>query len=109
MAKKVEVNKSEAIRGYLKEHPTASNKEVSEGLSQQGITVSTNLIATVKGNGKKRRKKAKKEVAAATTTNGGLNIAQVKAAFRFLKECGDTAAAKAALSAADELKKVAVV
>ena len=98
------VNKTQAVRDYLKANRKATNKEVAEALTAKGIAVSANYVATIKTHSKRRRR-AVKTVVAAT----GLNIAQIKAAFRFIKECGDTAAAKAALSAADDLKKLAVV
>lgn len=101
---KPEVNKSQAVRDFLKANRKATNKEVAEALTAKGIAVNANYVATIKTHSKKRRK-AVKTVVAST----GLNIAQIKAAFRFIKECGDTAAAKAALSAADDLKKLAVV
>ena len=103
MGKKPEVNKSQAVRDYIKANRTAANKEVAEALSAKGIDVSPNYVATIKAHSKKRRK-AVKTVVAST----GVDIAKIKAAFHFLKECGDLGTAKAALAAADDLKKLVV-
>jgi hypothetical protein len=104
------VNKTQAVKDYYKAHPQASNQEVIAALAKDSISVTTNYVSSIKSLGKKKGKKSAKKAIAATapTTNGGLNLAQVKAAFRFIKECGDVGAAKAALSAADELKKLVV-
>jgi hypothetical protein len=103
MAKKREVNKSQKVRDYLKEHPGAGNKEVSETLTKQGVKVSPNYVATVKGKSKvvhKKRRQAVRKVVAKT----GVGVPQMKAAFALLKECGSGAAAKEALAAAEELR-----
>ncbi|HEX4129227.1 MAG TPA: hypothetical protein VHZ24_04235 [Pirellulales bacterium] len=51
------VNKSEAIREYLKAHPTKMPKEVAEDLTAKGIPVSAQMVSTIKSKGKvgKRR------------------------------------------------------
>ena len=101
MAKKQGVNKSQAVRDYLKEHRGAQNKEVAEALTKAGIPMKADYVATVKGNMKKKRKAVKKVVA-----KTGIGIPQIKAAFAFLRECGSLAAAKQALAAAEEIKKL---
>ena len=101
---KPEVSKSDAIRGYLREHPTASSKEVSEGLAAQGITASTSLIAMVKGKGKRRRRKVMGVVAAVAPT--GIGVPEIKAGLSFIKSVGSMDAAKQALAAAVEIKKI---
>jgi len=101
MEKKPEVSKAQAVRDYLKSHRGASNKEVSVGLKAQGVTVTPNHVANIKGKSKKRRK-AVKTVVAST----GVDIAQIKAAFGLLKMCGSLGGAKGALNAAEEIKKL---
>jgi len=101
MAKKEGKTKAQAVREYLRLHGKATNKEVSEGLKAEGITVTPNHVATIKATSKKRRR-AVKTVVAST----GLDIAQIKAAFGLLKLCGSLAAAKAALAAAEEIRKM---
>lgn len=39
---------SQSIRDYLHEHPGSTTREVIEGLAEQGIKVSGNLVANVK-------------------------------------------------------------
>ncbi len=102
---KTEVNKTQAVRDYLGQHRNARRKEVVEALKAQGITVTASYVGTIKAKSKTRRKARRKAVRQVVATTG-INMAQIKAAFHFIKECGDVAAAKAALSAADELKKL---
>lgn len=104
----VKVNKSEAVRNYLKEHPGTQNKEVAEALSKQGIKMAPEYVATVKGNmkakkGKRRRRHQAAEVASVKT---GIGIPEIKAAFALLKHCGSVAQAKEALASAVEIQKI---
>jgi hypothetical protein len=48
MVEKKEVNKSQAIRDYLKEHPDTGSKDVADALTKQGIEVSPNFVAIIK-------------------------------------------------------------
>lgn len=48
MADEKKVNKSEAIRNYLKTNPEAGPKEVKEALGKQGIEVSDGLVSNIK-------------------------------------------------------------
>ena len=71
MAEKPEINKSQAIRDYYKANPKAKAQEVVDALGKKGITVTTNLVSTVKSTHNKKhaaRKAAKSQVAGATTT-----------------------------------------
>jgi hypothetical protein len=66
-----EVNKSEAIRGFLKEHPKATSTEAIKTLAAKGIKVKASLFYFVKGNLKgrnSRRKKARQMVANVSAT-----------------------------------------
>jgi hypothetical protein len=58
MSKKAAVNKSQAVRNYLSDHPQAMPKEVQAALAEQGINVSRVLVSTVKATLPKRRRKA---------------------------------------------------
>ena len=104
----VKVNKSEAVRTYLKEHPGTANKDVAEALSKQGITMAPDYVATVKGNMKAKRGKRKRRQTAATamSVKTGVGIPEIKAAFELLKHCGSIALAKEALAAAVEIQKI---
>lgn len=110
------VTKTDAVRKFLKEHPTATNKEVSDGLQAQGITVTTNHVGNIKVTLRKRRKRtaaAKPAVAHVThATQGehgvGVGVAEIKAGLVFLKTIGSVALAKEALASAEEIRKIVV-
>jgi hypothetical protein len=104
VAKEDEVNKSQAIRDYLKANKKAKAQEVVDALAKEGIPVSIGLVTTVKSKSKRRRRAVKEVVAAAAPT--GIGIPEIKAAFAFLKAVGGVAMAKEALAAALEIKKV---
>src|ERR1019366_10327718 len=89
MAKAKSVNKSEAIRGALKELPDAKAKEIVAHLKGKGVEVSEQLVYQVKKMSKKKmpgRKPGRKpaKVAAPSSSNGrlgvGASIAVAKAA-----------------------------
>jgi hypothetical protein len=67
MAKKEKVNKSQAVRDYVKANRTATNKEVADALTKKGIKVTANYVATLKSQAK-RKQRARK--AAATPVAG---------------------------------------
>ena len=45
---KPQVNKTQAVRDYLKDHPGAINKEVAAALTKQGITITPAHVAAIK-------------------------------------------------------------
>ena len=102
--KKPEVSKSQAIRDYYKANKKAKSSEVVEALAKEGITVTTGLVNTVKSSHNKRRKAVKQVVAAAAPT--GIGVPEIKAALTFLKSVGSVSAAKQALAAAEEIRKI---
>ena len=65
MAKKPRVNKTQAVRDYLKDHPGAWNKEIAAALTKQGIKITTGHVANIKASISKARttKKASKKPA----------------------------------------------
>ncbi|MEL6896759.1 MAG: hypothetical protein AAFP90_11700 [Planctomycetota bacterium] len=103
MAKKGELNKSEAIRIYVGKNPKASAKEVQKALkAEQGIDVSIQMIYTTKSNAKRgktgktgRRGRPRKTTTAAT-------VATVAAAPK-AKKPGRPAKAAASGTSAMEL------
>jgi hypothetical protein len=68
MAKKRTVNKSQAVRDYMKAHPTATSGEIAAALKKQGIKIAPNYAANLKSkigkNGNGKKKPAKKEAPA---------------------------------------------
>jgi hypothetical protein len=69
MAKKEKVNKSQAVRDYIKANREATNKEVADALTKKGIKVNPNYVATLKSQAKRKRN-ARKAAAAATPVAG---------------------------------------
>ncbi len=107
MAKKPEVNKSQAIRDIFTANKKAKTSEVIEALKAKGITVTPNLVTTVKSKLIKRRKRrrAVKTVVAAVAPTG-IGVKEIKMALTFIKAVGSVAAAKQAFAAAEEIKKI---
>ena len=75
-----------------------------DALGKKGITVTANLVTTVKSKHKRRR--AVKKVVENVVAEGGVGVPEIKAAFAFLKAAGNVAVAKEALAAAVEIKKI---
>jgi hypothetical protein len=48
MAKKQKVNKSQAVRDYLKTHPRAMSGEIATALTKQGIKITPGHVANIK-------------------------------------------------------------
>ena len=63
MAKKQKLNKSQAVRDYLRANHQATNQEVADALAKKGIKVTANYVATLKSQAKRKRQARK----AATT------------------------------------------
>jgi hypothetical protein len=101
MPKKNEVNKSQAVREYLKANRKAKNQEVVDALAKKGVTISVNYVANIKATHNKRRRAARKVVA-----KGGIGIPEVKAALAFLKVARSVAAATQALKVAQEIREI---
>ena len=93
------MNKSQAIRDYLKANKKAKAQEVVDALKKQGIETTVNYVTNLKSKSKARRRKVK-EVVENVVAEGGVGIPEIKAAFAFLKATGSVAVAKQALAAA---------
>jgi len=66
MAKKQKVNKTQAVRDYLKDHPKAMSGEIAAALTKQGITINPGHAANIKtqiNKGRTVKKAAKKQAA----------------------------------------------
>jgi hypothetical protein len=55
MAKKQKVNKSQAVRDYLKKHPNAMSGEIAAALTKQGVRITSGYVANIKTGIKKKR------------------------------------------------------
>ena len=62
MAKKPKVNKTQAVREYLKANPQATPKETAAALSKKGVKITTGHVSNIKSTLKKVRR-AKKAAA----------------------------------------------
>ena len=98
------VNKLQAARDYLKAHKKARNAEVVAALAKEGITITPSYVGNIKAKSKKRRRAVKQVVAAVAPT--GIGVKEIKEALTFIKTVGSEAAAKQALAAAVEIKKI---
>jgi hypothetical protein len=101
MAKKPQVNKTQAVKEYLKVNPKAKNQAVVDALAKKSVTVSPNYVATIKATHNRRRQAARSVVA-----KGGVGIPEVKAALAFLKVMGTVAKANKALAVAQEIREI---
>jgi len=101
VGKKPEVNKTQAVRDYLKANKKAKNSEVVEALGKQGITITSNYVSNIKATHNKRRLVVKKAVA-----NGDIGIPEIKAALAFIKAIGSVAAARQSLAVAQEIREI---
>ncbi len=101
MAKSEGVNKSQSIRDYYKAHPKAKTSEVVEALAKDRISVSANLVTTVKSKHNTRRRAVKKVVA-----KGGVGVPELKAALALIKLTGSLKAATQALAVAQEIRDI---
>lgn len=63
MAKKQKVNKSQAVRDYVRENRKATNQEVADALTKKGIKVTANYVATLKSQAKRKQQARKAAVA----------------------------------------------
>ena len=71
MAKKQKVNKTQAVRDYLKTHPKAMSGEIAKALNKQGVDITPGHVANIKTSINKSRtakKAAKKQAAVETPT-----------------------------------------
>lgn len=101
MAKKEKVNKTHAVREYLKANRKAKNQEVVDALAKRGIKITANYVANIKVTSNKRRQAARKVVA-----RGHVGIPEVKAALALLKVTKSVAAATKALAVAQEIREI---
>ena len=98
-----EVNKTQAVRDYLKANKKAKARKWSMPWRSRASRSRSSYVRTIKAKHKKRRRAVKQDVVVA---KGGVGIPEIKAALAFLKAIGSVAVAKQALAVAVEIKKV---
>ena len=101
------VNKTQAVRNYLKEHRGALPVAVSEALKAQGVDVDPKYVSNIKFQMgiKKRRKKAAAPVAAAETTvpKDAISLSALVEAKKLAAKLGSVETAKRAIMALAQL------
>jgi hypothetical protein len=102
-AAKPEVNKSQAIRDYLKANRKAMPKAVVEALKGQGIEVSSQMVSTVKFTmqQKKGGKKKQQKGGGKAASNGQAEMVSLNAlidAKKLIDKVGSIEKVKAALA-----------
>jgi hypothetical protein len=102
MAKKERVNKTQAVRAYLKAHPQAVSSEIAAALTKQGIKITPGHVANIKTKIKNKRlaRKAAKPVAEVpagpvaaaaekpTKPTDAITLEQIKAVGQMVKSVG---------------------
>lgn len=98
MAKKQRINKSQAVRDYLKSHPKAMSGEIATELNKQGVKVTPNYVSSVKTKLKKTHKtktakqpavvETSEPVVASTPKAGTISVEQVKKVSQLMKTLG---------------------
>jgi hypothetical protein len=102
--KPASINKGKAVRDYMNSNPRAKRSQVVAALAEQGIHVSASYVSGIAAKKKKRRQAVKTVVQAR-----GVGVPELKAAIALLKVCETMTAAKEALVAAEEIKKMVAV
>ena len=95
------MNKTQAVRDYLRAHKKAKNAEVVEALGKRGITITANYVGNIKATHNTRRRAVRNVVA-----KGGIGVPEIKLALTFIKSIGSVAAAKKALDVAQEIRAI---
>jgi hypothetical protein len=101
MAKREGVSKTKAVLDYWREHPEAKAKAIAEALTKAGTPITAGYVANIKSKHKKQRRAVK-----AVVEERGVSVSEIKAAMNLLKVCETPAAAKEALSAAEEIRRM---
>src|SRR5687768_11132505 len=112
------VNKSEAIREYLKQNSNAAPKDVAAALQAQGVKVSSQLVSNVKttlGKRAKGRRAARRVVGrrgaarrgarrAGRVGVGAISVQNLMDAKRVIEQVGSVEAVRKALDALESLR-----
>ncbi|MFC1757603.1 hypothetical protein ACFL2H_02405 [Planctomycetota bacterium] len=100
------INKSQAVRDYLKGNPNDGPKAISIALKERGISVEPNFVSNIKlkvkkANGEMPKKRGRpKAVSSAPVASNGKHYADLVAAAEFIHACGGIQPAKEALAVA---------
>lgn len=101
------VNKSQAIRDALRDHPDKSPKEIADMLAAEGMKVNAQYVSTIKSNAKiKSVRKIEKARPSLFTPVSRLTVNEnpITSAAQFIRSCGGYTQACEALASIGELK-----
>jgi len=87
---KEKVNKSQAVRDYVRANRKATNKEVADALTKKGIKVTANYVATLKSQAKKKRRARKAAAAQPAATAAPASSAPATAPAPAAPKPGET-------------------
>ena len=93
------VNKAQAVRDFVRDHPRAKTSTIADALAKQGMSITAAYVSKIKSTGRKRGRPP-----GSVTATPGVGIPEVKAALALIKACGSPRAAKKALAAAVQIK-----
>ena len=97
---KAKINKSAAVRDYLKSHPGAKGKEVADALKAQGIKISANYVSVIKSKKVAKAHRRRSGAAQGISSPGG----QIEAALELARSCKwDFAAARTNLEIVEKI------
>ena len=106
MAKRKGVNKSEAIRAYLRGRNNAAPREVVAALKQKGIGVTPAFVSTIKSTSRRngQRRGHRSRALHSRNGHGALTAADLFAAKQLIQQVGSTKRAKEALETLARLR-----
>lgn len=98
----VKVNKTQAVLQFMKSHPSAGPKEVSETLGKEGIDVSPAYVSGIKAKAKVGKGKATGK-SKSTAVSASVSLEALVAAQKLAQKLGSITAATQALAALSQL------
>lgn len=97
-------NLSDAIRGYLSQHPEAKPKEIRIALSKEGVKVATGLISNVKHTFQKKVVAPKVRVAARSASASSVTVEQLLEVRHLAQALGGVENVRKALDTLEQLQ-----
>lgn len=95
------VNKSDEIRRYVAQNPSAGPKQIRGDLAKEGIRVTASLINRIKYGGGRKKKRRGRKAKVAAVANGAtpLTVEHLIAAKKLATQLGSVQSAKQAVDA----------
>jgi len=105
MAKKSSVNKSQAIRDALRDHPDKSPKEIADMLAAEGMKINAQYVSTIKSNAKIKSNRT--VLRRKPTSSGASGGSAMDAALAFIRASGGISQAQQTLQTLQEIAAAA--